>query len=736
MTLELTNAEKIRLLPWHIALNATNTIFAQFTFFGSAFVLFTSALGASNTQIGFLLSLLPFFGVVAVVIAPRVARFGYKRTYLMFFGIRKVITAGLLLVPWVLAEFGPEAALTLVSLIVMGFALCRAIAETGIYPWMQEFIPNSIRGKHSAVNDMVSRVTGMLALAVGGYILGLSEGLDRFMLLFGVAVLFGFAAVWSATHIPGGAPTRASAPSYGDLLAVLRDRNFGLYMLGLSLATFGAAPLAFLPLFLQNQVGLNDSMVVWLQIGTILGGFSATYLLGWAADRYGSKPVMLSGLYLRLLLPVGWLLMPRNSELSLAIALGIAIVWGVAEIAWLIGSTRLLFVKVVPSDKKTQYMAMFYALIGIVGGVSQIISGQLLDVFSGLSGRLLFLELDPFTPLFIGVLVLTALSALLYRSVQADSTFSLGEFAGMFTHGNPVMALESLVRYYRAADERAAVALTERLGQTRSPLTVDELLEALKDPRFNVRFEAIIAMTRMGPEPRLVSALCHILDGTELSLSNVAAWALGRMGSPDALPTLRAALDSPYRSVQAHAARALGTLRDASVAPLLLERLQTETDKGLRIAYASALGNLRHAEALDTLFNVLDATENQGARLELALAIARIGGDEQVFVRLLRQTRQDTATTAAQAVMAVRRRTERRLDAEQKALLNACAEHFAAGRLDEGAAGLCAVIGALPTALPGIDLVRGQILSVCCAQLQAHGSTRMEYLLLALDMLS
>lgn len=60
MTQPLTTVEKIRRLPWNVALNAFNNIFAQLTFFGSAFVLFLNELGTNNTQIGFLLSLLPF----------------------------------------------------------------------------------------------------------------------------------------------------------------------------------------------------------------------------------------------------------------------------------------------------------------------------------------------------------------------------------------------------------------------------------------------------------------------------------------------------------------------------------------------------------------------------------------------------------------------------------------------------------------------------------------------------
>jgi hypothetical protein len=55
-TQEPTTVEKMRGLPWGIAADITNTIFVQFTFFGSVFILFLSELGLSKTQMGFLLS--------------------------------------------------------------------------------------------------------------------------------------------------------------------------------------------------------------------------------------------------------------------------------------------------------------------------------------------------------------------------------------------------------------------------------------------------------------------------------------------------------------------------------------------------------------------------------------------------------------------------------------------------------------------------------------------------------
>jgi HEAT repeat protein len=291
----------------------------------------------------------------------------------------------------------------------------------------------------------------------------------------------------------------------------------------------------------------------------------------------------------------------------------------------------------------------------------------------------------------------------------------------------------ALVRYYRAKDERQTIVLAERMSQTKSPLTEEELLETLKDPRFNVRFEAVISIARMDASPHLVDALCRIVDGTEVSLSVVAAWALGRLGDARALPTLRRGLDSHYRSVQAHCARALGTIGDRESIPLLHERLREETDKGLRMAYAAALGSLHAGECLGTLCDALRQTENEGARMELALALGRIAGREDQFIKLLRSLRQDRGSATSQAVDGLKRRLKRHGDAALLALAEQCTNAFAREHFDEGIALLVQIIRAAPPALYTHD--GRALLEECAARLAEFGDSRDEYLVLALHTL-
>lgn len=736
-----TNVQKLRALPWGIVHSASNSVFCQFTYFGSAFILFLSQVGFSKTQMGSLLSLFPFSAVIALFIAPLVARFGYKRTFVTFWGTRKVATAFLLLTPWILSRFGSQSLLVYIVGIVAIFAISRAVAMTAMYPWEQEFVPNTVRGKYSATRSMASKITSFAAVMGAGLLIGESPDLTTFITLFAIGVFFGGVSVWGASRIAGGAPlgkrdVSKSRPQ--DILAAAQDRSLVLYLAGASLISLSTGPLgSFLPLFMQEQVGISAGNVVLLQTGTLLGGVASSYLWGWAADRYGSKPVMLSGIYLRSILPICWLLMPRQSASSLYVALGVTFLRGFVDMAWAIGSGRLLFVSVVPPKKRTQYMALYYAWMGIVGGMGQMIGGRVLDYSAGISGQFLGLTLEPYTILFVVGIILPLVASLLFRGVRADSTVTAAKFASMFLRGNPLRAAGSLIGFHRAKDEQTIISMTERLGRTQSPLTVEELLEALADPRFYVRFEAIVSIARMKPDDRLIEALAETLNGNDPALSVVAAWALGRIGEQQAIEPLRGGLNARYRSVQAHCVRSLGTLGDAGIAPLLLERLLAEDgDAGLQIAYASALGKLQVTEAVGQLLILLRDAQGQNAQMELALALARIVGDEQPFIQLLRQVRADTGTASSQALIALKKSLSERsgVNLDLVTMLDKCAEDLARGNLESGVALLGEMMRLLP--LDELDESCRIILQDGAERLDEFGVKRIEYIVLALHTLN
>jgi MFS family permease len=744
-----TTVEKLRGMPWGVAWSVTNSVFAQYTFFGSIFVLYLNQLGLDKAQIGGLLSLVPFLGIVAVFVAGPLARIGHKRVFLLSTAARTTTAILLLVTPSILLQFGQAAVLGFILVIVALFALFRATAFTAFYPWLQEQVPDAMRGKYTAIKNALASLSSFLAVILAGYVLGSDPGLSRFLILIAVGVVFGYVSVWIATRIPGGAPARgqqAGEDSYQGMVVAARDGNFVRYLLGVGLVTLATVPLvSFVPLFMKEEVGLNSGQVVWLEAGVLVGGLLSSYLWGWFADRYGSKPVMAWGVYLLPLMPLAWLVMPQQSTWSLYLALVIALGQGLFNTGWTIGSGRLLYVRVVPAEKRTAYMAVYFAWMGVAGGLAQLMGGWLVELTPGWEGRWGPLSRDPYTILFVVCMVLPLVAALLLRGVRADSSVTTREFTGMFVRGNPFLAMESLVRYHRARDERAAVTMTERLGRAKSPLTAEELIEALHDPRFYVRFEAVVSMARQGPDPRLIDALIATLEGHEPALSTVAAWGLGRMGDERAVEALRRGLDSRYRSVQAHCARSLGSLGDRAVIPLLMDRLEGEEDVGLQMALGSALGSLGAREAAGRLLALLRTARGQDVRMEFALASARLVGQEHSFIQLLRNVEADAGTALSQEVTRLKGRLHRahQTNAEMEAALYAAAEALALGAVEEGVALLRGTLAMLPLEqLGGASPLRAsaaeasaKVVRDCVAQMGVFGAGRLEYAVLALHSL-
>jgi hypothetical protein len=736
MNAEPTHVEKIRRLPWAIANSSLNGVFAQMTFAGPVLVLFLAYIGFTKTGIGLQLSFFPLCGLLALVVAPAVARFGFKRTFITFYGSRKIILALLLLTPWMLASFGQQTTLLFVTLVILVFAIVRAIAETGYNPWFQEFVPNAVRGRFSAVSNIAANVSGAMALILAGIVIGVASGLERFTGLFAIGVLFGVASITCAFFIPGGAsiPNNGQARHFEEMVDTLLNRDFRLYLAGVGLIAVGSAPLLFVPLFMIEQVGIAEGVVVLLSAFTLIGGLLSSYLWSWAADRWGSKPIMLLSLGAVTIMPVAWLLVPRHSPLSSAVAIGVAGLAGLATAGWSVGSVRLLLNSIVPTDRKTDYLSVNYAWAGLIGGAGPLLAGGALDLLKVTRPQASGITLDAYTPVFIFSFVLCISSILVFRQISDYNAIRASKLASMLFKGNLLRAAGSLIQYRRARAEGERVSVTERMGSAKSLLNVDDLLDALADPSFNVRHEAIVAIARMRPDERLFNALVEVLHGNEPDLSISAAWALGRRGERRAIEPLREALESRYSLIQARSARSLATLGDYDIIPVLLERFNSEPDDGLRIAYASALGALRSRDAAPGMMPFLYATRGKDSRMELALALARIVSNAEDFVVLARQVRGETGSALSESVLALKRLKRVQSAGETfLSLCDTCADAFAYEDLDRGSQLLAALIHALP--LSDFTPVHAAILCECAKCLDELGSARIEYTLLSLHTL-
>jgi MFS family permease len=419
---------KIRALPWHLAHGTLTNIFFLWTFGGSVFLLFLNELGLPKSQIGLLLSFFPFAGLLALIFAPYATRLGRKRVYLACFGTRYFVIINLLFLPAILTRFGPAAGIVFVFAVMITVAVLRALGETAYYPWTQEFIPNGVRGMYSAIFSAFGTVGSAIALLVAGAVIASGSGLGRFLWLIGFGTGIGLLGIIVMRWVPGGAPDQSGeqvGAHLGNMLAALRDPNYSAYLKGMGGVLLGSVFLtSFLPLYLKEQLGLPEGTVVMLDTVVMVGGALSSILWGWAADRLGSRPILMLSVAMGVLLPLAWLFLPRHI-LNPAVWCGLLyFVYGVFANGSAIGAGRLLFNRVIPPEKNTSYTAIYYAWMGLCGGIAPLLAGGILSISNGLQAQIGLVSVDGYSLLFFLGWLGLIYGLVQYGHVTADGLYT------------------------------------------------------------------------------------------------------------------------------------------------------------------------------------------------------------------------------------------------------------------------------------------------------------------------
>jgi MFS family permease len=424
----VADRDKIRALPFYLAHGALTSIFFLWTFGGSVFVLFLSELGLPKGQIGILLSFFPFAGLIALVFAPLATRIGRKRVFLAGYGIRYFVIINLLFLPTMINQWGKAAGIAFVFAIMLVVAILRAMGETAYYPWSQEFIPNSVRGWYSAVMTFLSTLASAVALLVAGWIISAQSGLSSYLWLIGVGTGIGLVGIIVMAWVPGGAPDRnegSASSHFANMREALRTPNLSAYLKGVGGVMLGSVLLtSFLPLFLKEQMGLPSGTVVTLDMIVMVGGALSSIFWGWAADRVGSRPILMSSLAIGLLLPICWLFLPRPVP-NVVLWCGLLyFVYGVIANGSAIGAGRLLFNRVIPPEKSTSYTALYYAWIGLTGGLAPLLAGWILSFTATIHAQVGWLRIDGQSILFGLSFLLLGYGLSQYSRVAPDGIYT------------------------------------------------------------------------------------------------------------------------------------------------------------------------------------------------------------------------------------------------------------------------------------------------------------------------
>ncbi len=641
--IEPTKAQKIHSLPWALGAHTGNAIYTNLVLAGPVFMLFLAKLDLDETRISVILSIIPFLSVLSLIFGPLGAKFGYKRSFIYLWAIRKFVLISLVATPFLLANYGIDTVFVFIISVLALFALCNTAAVSWLEPWMHEFIPDTVRSKFSAISNITGVLASTLTLIAAGFYIGHKSEASEFIILFVIAFIIGLISVFFYLFVPGGEPKKQrQKQAKVDIRSLFRNKPFIRFLIGGAFLIAGwtaVNPGGFLILFLDQKMKFDPAQITFI-VSTIMGvGLISSYLWGWAADRYGSKPIMLICLAFHGAFPLLLCLVQGNFKYSFYIVLGISALIGLGLPGWGISFSRYLYVNLVSPENRSQYLSFNLAFTGLVGGISPLIVGFILSITGRLNIAIGWFRFGHYTPLLIWSTLMIGIGFVILLKLPNDASVSTAKFVGMFTHGHPFLAMQAIYQHSRGGANERRLLTIKRLADARSPLAVDELLETLRDPSVVVRVRAIRSIASIRPEPRLIDALMEILRSERLETSSSAAWTLGLMKDRRAIPLLREKLDSNYPILRAAAAISLARLGDLDSAVVLLEKFQE--DKVVRVAYGEALGILRYREAIVPMIEAMPEIEDDIKRQSLGYSVAMIVGNENVYLLLLRRMLKD-----------------------------------------------------------------------------------------------
>jgi HEAT repeat protein len=180
------------------------------------------------------------------------------------------------------------------------------------------------------------------------------------------------------------------------------------------------------------------------------------------------------------------------------------------------------------------------------------------------------------------------------------------------------------------ADEDAEVrrVAVSVLGQLGGFPIVEVISDALLDPDWTVRSEAIAAVSRLVDRftefriPEAARGLVRLLAITDRDVRERTITALGGFGKAG-VHVLLEALDVRSELIRSGAAAALGLVRDPTTAQRLVELLDDDS-RQVRLAAITALGNLRTARAIEPLVERLGDAD-RSVRSAAHATLVRIG---------------------------------------------------------------------------------------------------------------
>lgn len=349
---------------------------------GTPLVLLAEALGATAFQVGLLYSFLFLLAPVQILSTSLLPRFGYRNLMLFGWGARALC----LLVPIYLAWIRPPDPASwhvhLLTLSIFLFALLRSVGSCAFLPWMYSILPDKLRGRYFANDQIFSGIAGVATLIACSLLFYLLPLYDAFLWQYALALAGALLAWYALKRIPEGAP-----PAPIDLKQVAREaprlcfrRSRYRHFLWLSIlfAVCSAPIVPFSVYYLRVEAGLAASEIILFTTFQYLGAIAGSLFVRNIIDRSGPRLFFRIAGILYLVVAVSWWVFLHFEAAWILPLLLVYFTLGMAASAWI--SANLNYLPRLTNQRDRPIRTSVHgAVTAFIGGLSPVVWGLFLS---------------------------------------------------------------------------------------------------------------------------------------------------------------------------------------------------------------------------------------------------------------------------------------------------------------------------------------------------------------------
>ena len=415
---------------------------------GAPMVLLFKHLGASASILGLLLALTPLLNILQIPAAQFVERVGYRAFVLKGWATRSFFIVGIAAAAWLPETWlEPAGRMGIVLLLLTAFNAARGISACGFLPWMTQWIPETVRGRFLARDQIAAALASAVTMLLTASYMGQTAPGHRFAVLFLASYAAALVSLLFLRRIPDvplpvAATPRGRVP-WKEMLLYPPFLKFMIYNIVMYAGIAGAGVL-WVPL-LRDVFNVSDGWILGMAAGT--GGASVLTLLlfGRLADRVGSRPLLgVAGLGLLVhflswaAVGARWLAMDRAVAAWLSVTAGLG--FGLFNLA----NMRLVMVTV-PVMGRSHFFALFSVIINLTLGLLPVGWGWWVDHLAGWQVSWGGWEWNRYSVLYGGIFGLVALAQVLRQRLVEARAQTTDEFLYELMVKTPVRGLSRLI---------------------------------------------------------------------------------------------------------------------------------------------------------------------------------------------------------------------------------------------------------------------------------------------------